>query len=72
MTKAERYLNEAIGQDYTNLSDSGFMIAVCTVWNRYARRLLVFVKPFLKLKKGWTVGIEAFIILMDSRCKIKD
>lgn len=71
MSKAESYLNEIIGQDHTNLSDNGFMIAVCQVWNKYARPVLVFIKPFLKIKKGWSLGIDAFIILMDSRCKIK-
>lgn len=65
------HLDSIIGEDYQNLNDVGFMIAICKVYNTI-RPVLIFIKPFLKLKKGWGIAAEAFILLMDSRCKINN
>lgn len=62
------HLDSIIGADSERLSDLGFMIAVCKVYN-VVRPVLIFIKPFLKLKKALAIGVEAFILLMDSRCK---
>ncbi len=70
MNKAEVkiHLDNIIGEDSQQLSDLGFMIAVCKVYN-VVRPVLIFIKPFLKLKKALAIGAEAFILLLDSRCK---
>lgn len=70
MNKAEvkTHLDNIIGGDSQNLNDVGFMIAICKVYNTI-RPILIFIKPFLKLKRGWGIATEAFIMLMDSRCK---
>lgn len=66
-TEVKNHLDEMIGADSQNLTDVGFMIAVCKVWQTI-RKVIIFIKPFLKLKKGLAISAEAFIMLMDSRC----
>lgn len=65
------HLDTIIGEDSEKLNDIGFMIAMCKVYN-VIRPVLIFIKPFLKLKRALALGAEAFIFLMDSRCKVNN
>ncbi len=70
-TEVKIHLDNIIGEDSNNLSDVGFMMAVGKVW-RIVRKVLIFIKPFLRLKKALKISVEAFIMLMDARFKVNE